>query len=48
MISLEECKQYVGHLNLSDEEILDMREAIYELAGHVVEDGFGNLNVNDE
>lgn len=42
MISLEDCKKYVGHLNLSDEEILEMRDAIYELVGQVIEDGLSN------
>lgn len=47
MLSLEECKKYVGHLNLSDEEILEVRDSISELAGHLLDEGINNKN-NDE
>jgi len=38
MLSLRRCRELVGPSNLSDEDLLRLRDGLYELAGVIVDD----------
>lgn len=37
MLSLEECKEYLGDTSLSDEQIEELRDALYEWVEAIIE-----------